>query len=74
MDWTRVTRNKRQSKRTIQIFVKVDGSRAITREMALSDTVSDIVKRSVCRSKSDVHVTSGGRVLRRSEELKLQSE
>ena len=34
VDWTKVTRNKRQSKRTIQIFVKVDGSRAITREMA----------------------------------------
>ena len=72
VDWTKVTRNKRQSKRTVQIFVKVDGSRAITREMALSDKVSDVAKRSVCCSKSDVYVTSGGRVLRRSEELRSQ--
>ena len=48
MDWTRVTRDKRQGKRTIQIFVKVDGSRAITMEMALSDKVSDVAQRSVC--------------------------
>ena len=67
-----MTRNKRQSKRTIQIFVKVGGSRAITREMALSDKVSDIVKKSVCCSKSDVYVMSGGRVPRRSEELRSQ--
>ena len=39
-------------------------------EMALSNKVSDIVKRSVCCSKSDVYVTSGGRELRRSEELR----
>ena len=36
----------------------------------MSDKVSDIVKRSVCCSKSDVYVTSGGSVLRRSEELR----
>ena len=29
MDWTRVTRNMRQSKSTIQIFVKVDGCSAV---------------------------------------------
>ena len=36
MDWTGETRNNREWKRTIQIFVKVDGSRAIAMEMALS--------------------------------------
>ena len=70
MDWTRVTRDKRQGKRTIQIFVKVDGSRAITMEMALSDKVSDVAQRSVCCNESDVYVTSGGLMLRRNEEMR----
>ena len=59
MDWTMVTRSAKQKRRTIQIFVKWDGSRTITMEMALSDKVSDIVKRiltSACCSKSDVYV------------------
>ena len=37
-------------------------------EMAPSDKMSDVAKRSVCCNKSDVHVTSGGLVLRRNEE------
>ena len=67
MDWTMATKNKRQRKRIIQIFVKVTGSRA---EMALSDKVSEIVKRfptSEWRSKSEC-----GRALRRSLELRLR--
>ena len=59
-----------ESCKMVQIFVTVNGSRAITMEMALSDKVSDIVKRSVGCSKIDVYVTSDGRVLWRNEELR----
>ena len=35
----------RKSCRTVQIFVKVDGSKVITIDVELTDSVSDIVKR-----------------------------
>ena len=60
----------RKSRRMVQVFVKVDGSRAITMKMALSDKVSDIMRRittSACCSKRDVYVTYE---LRRCEELR----
>ena len=73
-DWVNVTRKRRsKSRKTVQIFVKVGGSKAITMELAPSDKVGYIVKRiqnNTCGRKRHVYVTSGGRVLRRSEELR----
>ena len=71
MDWTLVTRSTKQRRRTAQIFVKVDGSRTIMMEMALSDKVSDIVKRiptSACCSNSEVYAMCERKVLRQGEE------
>ena len=84
MDWTVVTRRTRQKRSeekrnsesgdsTIQIFVKVDGCNVLPQEMSPNDKVVDVVRRIRCsvRCESrDVYVTSGGRVLRRSEELR----
>ena len=39
----RKTRSK--SRKTIQIFVNVDGSKEFPMDVALSDTVSDVVKK-----------------------------
>ena len=58
---------------TVQIFVKVNGSKTLPLEVSLSDKVGDIVKRipsSVCCSKRDVYVPCEGRVIRRGDELK----
>ena len=73
MDWTLVTRSTKQRRRMVQIFFNADGSRTIMMEMALSDKVSDIVKRiptSACCNKSDVYVKCEQKVLRRGEELR----
>ena len=62
----------RKSCRTIQIFVKIDGSKAVPMEMVLTDKVGDIVKRIVnseSHQKNAVHVMCEGKVLN-SEELK----
>ena len=49
--------------RGIQIFVKMDDSRAVTMDAAPSNKVSDVMRRiSVCDSKHDMHVTFEGRV------------
>ena len=75
-----VSEDKRTLKsrdRTIQIFVKVDGCKVLPLEMSPNDKVGDVVRRILrrilsrvrCESR-DVYVTSGGRVLRRSEELR----
>ena len=40
MDWTLVTRSKMQRRKTVQIFVKVDGSRAILMDVSQNDKVS----------------------------------
>ena len=59
--------------RTIQNFVKVDGSKVFPLEVSLSDKVGDVVKRipsSACDSKCDVCMTCEGRVIRRSDDLK----
>ena len=40
--WTVVTRSKKQRKRTIQIFVKVDGSKVTAMEVILTDKVEDV--------------------------------
>ena len=69
MDWVAVrrrtkSRTQQQSRRKVKVFVKVDGSRAVTRDVALSDKVSDVVTQipnGGCGSESDVCGTSGGR-------------
>ena len=66
--WTVVTRSKKQRKRIVQIFVKVDGGKTSVMEMERSDKVDDIVKK-IPISDQDAYVTSGGRILRRRDEL-----
>ena len=53
----------------VQIFVKADGGKTSTREVEMSDRVDDIVKKTPI-SDQDVYVTSGGRILKRSDKLK----
>ena len=68
MDWTVVTRNRRQRK-MIQIFVKVDGSKVTPMEVSLKDDkVEDVMRR--IQNDEDAYVTMQGRVLKRSEKLK----
>ena len=62
--WTEVTRNKR--KKTVQIFVKVDGMKTVAMEVSPEDKVQKILN-TVSGSDRDVYVTSGGRTLRRSD-------
>ena len=52
---------------TVQIFVKMDGSRTIAMDVA-DDQVSDMMKR--IPNGGDMYVTSGRRVLSRSEKLR----
>ena len=60
-----------KSCKKVQIFVKMDGSRTIAVDVAPNDKVSDMMKRiPSCR---DMYVTSGGRVLRRSDERVAES-
>ena len=57
----------------VQIFVKMDGGRTSTTEMAPSDKVNDIVKRiptSACCNQCDVYVRAKGKCSKRSEELR----
>ena len=65
--WTEVTRNKR--KKMVQIFGKMDGGKTSAMEMKMNDKVDDIVKK-IPIGDQDVYVTSGGRILRRSDKLK----
>ena len=65
--WTEVTRNKRN--KMVQIFVKMDGGKTSVMEMEMNDKVDDILKK-ILISNQDVYVTSGGRILRRSDKLK----
>ena len=67
-DWTVVTRNRRQRK-MVQIFVKVNRSKATPMEVNLTDDkVEDVMRR--IRKDEDAYVTMHGRVLKRSERLK----
>ena len=64
--WTEVTRKK---KKMVQIFVKVNGSKATPTEVNLADDkVDDVIRR--IQKDDDVYVTLHGRVLKRSEKLK----
>ena len=59
--------------RTVQILVKVYGSKAFLLEVSLSDKVGDVVKRipsSARDSKGDVYMTCEGKVIQRGDELK----
>ena len=67
-DWTVVTRNKREKRRTIQIFFKVNESRTFRPDVSPDDEVDDVIKQ--IQSEEDVYVTLHGRVLKRSEKLK----
>ena len=58
-----------EGEQKVQIFVKVDGATTGMMEMAMGDKVNDIVKR-IPISKQDVYVTSGGKVLRKSDRLR----
>ena len=65
--WTEVTRKRRR--KTVQIFVKVDGSRVTPVEVSpAEDKVEDVLKR--IQKDEDVYVTMHGRVLKRCEKLK----
>ena len=67
-DWTVVTRNRRQRK-VVQIFVRVNGSKATPIEVNLTnDKVEDVMRR--IQKDVDAYVTMHGRVLKRSERLK----
>ena len=69
MDWTMVTRSKKQRMKTVQIFVKVDGSKVIPMEVSLTDDkVEDAMRRT--QKDEDAHVTMQGKVPRTREKLK----
>ena len=69
MDWTVVTRSQRQKKKLIQIFVRMNGSKATPMELNLADDkVEDVMRR--IQNDEDAYVTMHGRVLKRSEKLK----
>ena len=58
---------------TILIFVKVDGAMTLPMDVSLSDKVGDIARRipnSAGCSQRDVYVTSEGRLLKGSEDLR----
>ena len=68
MDWTVVTRNKRQKKKLIQIFVKVNGSKATPMEVSLNDDKVEDLMRQI-KKDEDAYVTMQGKVLRGNEKL-----
>ena len=59
--WTVVTRNKREKRRTIQIFVNVNESRSFPLDVSPDDKVNDVIKQ--IQGEDDVYVTMHGRVL-----------
>ena len=67
--WTLVTGSRKHRKRTVQIFVKVDGSKVTPMEVGLTDDKVEDVMRQIQKDE-DVFVTMHGRVLRRSEKLR----
>ena len=65
--WTEVTRKRRR--KTVQIFVKVNGSKATPMEVNLTDDkVEDVMRR--IQKDEYAYVTMHGRVLQRCEKLK----
>ena len=68
MGWTVVTRNKKQKRRMVQIFVKVNESKTFPPDVSLDDTISDVLRQ--IQNDEDVYVTIHGRVLKRREKLR----
>ena len=67
-DWTVVTRNRKQRK-MVQIFVRVNGSKATPMEVNLTDDkVEDVMRR--IQNDEDAYVTLHGRALKRRDKLK----
>ena len=65
--WTEVTRKRRR--KMIQIFVRVNGSKATPMEVSLTDDrVEDVMRR--IQNEEDVYVTLHGRILKRGEKLR----
>ena len=64
-----MTGSRKHRKGTVQIFVKVDGSKVTPMEVGLTDVKVEDVMRQIQKDE-DVHVTMHGRVLRRSEKLR----
>ena len=72
MDWTVVTKNKRQRKKLIQIFVKVNGSKATTMEVnPTDDKVEDVMRR--IQKDEDAYVTMHGRAAEKQKAEELRS-
>ena len=67
MGWTVVARKKKR--KTVQIFVKVDGSKVSPMEVSLTDDrVEDVMRR--IQNDEDAYVTMHGRVLKKGERLR----
>ena len=67
MDWTVVARKRKR--KTVQIFVKVDGSKVSPMEVSLTDDrVEDVMRR--IQNDEDAYVTMHGRVLKKGERLR----
>ena len=65
-DWTVVARNKRKM---VEIFVRVNGSKATPMDVNLTDDkVEDVIRR--IQNDEDAYVTMNGRVLKRREKWK----
>ena len=62
MGWTVVTRSKKQRKRAVQIFVKLDGMKTVAMEVSPEDKVQKILN-TASGSDWDVYVTCEGRIL-----------
>ena len=67
--WTLVTRSTKQMRRTVQIFVKVDGMKTVAMEVLPEDRVQKILN-TVSGSDCDVYVTCEGRILRKGDKMK----
>ena len=68
-----VTRNRKQKRRMVQIFVKMDGARTVPMEVSLDAKVREIagrVLRGGSEDDQDVYVMSDGRVLQVSDDLR----
>ena len=67
--WTVATRSKKQRKRVVQIFVKVDGMKTVLRELSPEDKVQKILN-TVSGSDQDVYTMCEGMMLRKDDQLK----
>ena len=69
-DWVEVRRRtRRKNCKMVQIFVKVNGSKATPMEVNLTDDKVEDVMRQIQKDE-DVYVTLNGKVLRRDEKLR----